>query len=82
MFTWLKPSKREIVHDPSQHGHSRLPGYRYGYGSARFLKRQDPDTARIRQVQKYIIIIFKFEKYISKVKNQNIMNHNIRTEII
>jgi hypothetical protein len=62
----------------------RLPGYGYGYGygSARFLKRQDPDTARIRQVQKYIIIIFKFKKYISKVKNQNIMNHNIRTEII
>jgi len=46
------------------------------------LKRQDPDMARIRQVQKYIIIIFKFEKYISNVENQNIMNHNIRTEII
>lgn len=31
---------------------SQLPGYGYGYESARFFKIQDPDTANIRQVQK------------------------------
>ena len=37
---------------------SKLPGYRSRYGYVGFLKSQDPDTAGIRQVEKYIIIFF------------------------
>jgi hypothetical protein len=47
---------------------AKLPGYENGYGSARFLKTQDPDTERIRQVQKYIIIFLKFKKTYSKFR--------------
>jgi len=50
-----------------------LPGNGYGsgstYGSARFLKSQDPDTGRNTTYKKYNNILKKF-KNIVKVKNK------------
>jgi len=50
----------------------KLPGFGYGFGygsgsgSARFLKSQDPDTARIRPYKKYNNIFFNFKKTYSE----------------
>jgi hypothetical protein len=56
--------------------HPKLPGYGngsgYRYGSAIFLKSQDPDTARIREVQKYIIIFKNFKKTYLKFRIKTI----------